>query len=198
MDLITKSVDAAEQLLGHSPHPAVVAVPLGAFTVSNISDALYLATGHEGYDDAASVSMAIGLAGASLAMVTGLRDYSHIPPGRQPNHRIATTHGLGNAVVGTLFATSYAMRLQSRAAGGRAGMWPRMLALAGGALSLYTAWLGGKLVQEQGEAVKPAMEHAHPGGERPELQSGLHQPGRDVPGGPEDRPLHELVRKNRY
>ena len=34
----------------------------------------------------------------------------------------------------------------------------RLLALAGGGISLYTAWLGGKLVEEMGESVKPAME----------------------------------------
>jgi len=32
------------------------------------------------------------------------------------------------------------------------------LALAGGGLSLYTAWLGGKLVEEMGEGVNPMME----------------------------------------
>jgi uncharacterized membrane protein len=197
MDAILKSVDAAERLLGHSPHPAIVALPLGAFSVSNISDVMYLATGEEAYDHAAAVSMAIGLAGASIAVVTGLRDYSRIPRGRQPNHRIATTHGLGNAVVGSLFAASYVMRLQSRTSGERAGVFPRLLALAGGALSLYTAWLGGKLVQEQGEAVKPVMDRSRRGPGRLEGQS---RSGRDeeiTPGSVQDKPLHELVRQDR-
>ena len=30
MDLLTRAVDGLESLLGHSPHPAIVAVPLGA------------------------------------------------------------------------------------------------------------------------------------------------------------------------
>lgn len=33
-----------------------------------------------------------------------------------------------------------------------------MLSLTGGGISLYTAWLGGKLIQEMGEAVKPVMD----------------------------------------
>jgi hypothetical protein len=34
----------------------------------------------------------------------------------------------------------------------------RVLGLAGSGLMLYTAWLGGKLVEELGEGVKPVME----------------------------------------
>ena len=37
-------------------------------------------------------------------------------------------------------------------------MLARVLGIAGGGLSLYTAWLGGVLVEEHGEGVKPVME----------------------------------------
>ena len=40
MDPITKAIDKTEELLGHSPHPAIVALPLGAFAVSNVCDGL--------------------------------------------------------------------------------------------------------------------------------------------------------------
>jgi uncharacterized membrane protein len=158
MDPITKAIDKTEELLGHSPHPAIVTLPLGAFVVSNVCDTLGLLSGGERYDDAARWSMAIGLVGAAGAVLTGVRDYGYIPADRQPNHSIATTHGLGNAVVGSLFATSYVLRSRAHAAGRRTGTLARLLALSGGALSLYTAWLGGKLVEEYGEAVKPVME----------------------------------------
>jgi uncharacterized membrane protein len=157
MNPITRSIDAIEKTIGHSPHPAIVNVPIGAFVASNVSDGLYMLTGNEGYDDAAQVSMAVGLVGAAGAALTGLRDYGYIPQDRQPSHDVATTHGLGNAVVGTLFLTSFIMRTRDRAAGYRAGFVPRLLALTGGALAMYTAWLGGKLVQQYGEAVKPVM-----------------------------------------
>lgn len=158
MGLFTSAIDALEQLLGHSPHPAVVGLPIGAFAVSNICDSLSLATGERGYDEAARISLGIGLAGAAAAGVTGLRDYSFIPPDREPNHQIATTHALGNATAGTLMAASYILRLRDHHEGRQAGLPSRVLALSGGALSLYTAWLGGKLVEELGESVQPVMD----------------------------------------
>lgn len=158
MDPITAAIDRTEEILGHSPHPAIVTLPLGAFVVSNVCDVLGGMTGGERFDDAARLSMGIGLVGAAGAMLTGIRDYGYIPADREPNHSVATTHGLGNAVVGTLFFTSYVLRSRDRAAGRRTRPMARLFGLAGGALSLYTAWLGGKLVEEYGEAVKPVMD----------------------------------------
>ena len=157
MDPISLVIDKTEELLGHSPHPAIVAVPLGAFTVSNICDGLAVATGERAYDDAARISMAVGLIGAAGAAITGLRDYSYIPKDR-PSHEVATTHGLGNGLAVSLIAASYVMRVKDRDAGRPTGLAARLLALAGGGISLYTAWLGGKLVQEMGEGVKPVMD----------------------------------------
>src|ERR671921_772964 len=157
IDPIVGLVDKTEELLGHSPHPAIVTVPIGAWTVSNICDGLALLTGDSRYDDAARLSMAVGLVGAAGAVVTGLRDYSYIPKER-PSHAIATKHALGNAVVGTLFATSYVLRVRDRKAGEPTSMLARVLGIAGGSLALYTAWLGGVLVEEHGEGVKPVMD----------------------------------------
>jgi uncharacterized membrane protein len=157
MGLFTAPIDALERLLGHSPHPAVIGLPLGAFAVSNICDGLCLATGEKAYDDAARISLGIGLAGAPIAAVTGLRDYSLIPSDREPNHRIATAHAIGNAALGTLMGASYILRLMDKGRGRQACLSARMLSLTGGALSLYTAWLGGRLVEELGEAVQPVM-----------------------------------------
>lgn len=157
MDLISAAVDKVEEFLGHSPHPALVALPLGAWTFSNVCDGLALATGEEKYDDAARLSMAVGLIGAAGAVVTGLNDYSKIPKER-PSHEVATTHALGNSLVASLFVTSYVLRMRDHAVGRRPGLATRLLAIAGGGLSLYTGWLGGKLVEEMGESVQPAME----------------------------------------
>ncbi len=89
--------------------------------------------------------------------MTGLRDYSFIPQER-PSHEVATSHGLGNALVGSLFTASYIMRARDYEAGERPSLLSRLLGLAGGSLALYTAWLGGVLVEEYGEAVKPVIE----------------------------------------
>jgi uncharacterized membrane protein len=157
---ITGLIDKTEEWIGHSPHPAIVAVPIGAWSVSNACDALALLSGGDRYDDAARISMGIGLAGAVGAVVTGLRDYSYIRE-EKPSHGVATSHGIGNAVVGTLFAASYVLRVRDHERGRRTSLSARLLALAGGGLSLYTAWLGGVLVEEYGEGVKPVMDREH-------------------------------------
>jgi uncharacterized membrane protein len=157
MDPISFVIDKTEELIGHSPHPAIVAVPLGAWTVSNVCDGLAMATGDQAYDAAARISMAVGLIGAAGAVVTGLRDYSFIPEER-PSHDVATTHGLGNGLAASLMVASYVLRVKDHAAGRQTGVGARLLALTGGGISLYTAWLGGKLLEEMGEGVKPVMD----------------------------------------
>ena len=167
MNVVTQAIDQTERLLGHSPHPAIVMLPLGAFVVSNIADGLAMATGDCRYDGTAEVSMGIGLASSVVAGATGLRDYAFIPSDRQPNHRIAMRHGIGNMIVSGLFTASYLMRRGERLRGERPCLTSRMLGLAGGALGLYTAWLGGRLVEELGEGVQPVQArledraHAH-------------------------------------
>jgi uncharacterized membrane protein len=157
MNPISFVIDKVEELLGHSPHPAIVAVPIGAWTVSNICDGLAMTTGDQSYDDAARISMAVGLIGAAGAAITGLRDYSYIEK-NEPSHEVATTHGLANALATSLIAASYIIRVKDQASGRAPGVGARLLALTGGGISVYSAWLGGKLVQEMGEAVKPVMD----------------------------------------
>lgn len=157
MNPIFRAVDSLETLLGHSPHPAIVAVPIGAWTVSNVCDVLGLVTGARTYDHAAQISMGIGLLGAAGAAITGYRDYTAIPEAR-PSHETATRHAVGNAVAGTLFLASYLLRQRTARGDCDTPALARFLGLAGGGLMLYTSWLGGKLVQEQGEAVKPVMD----------------------------------------
>ena len=158
-DPITQAIDATQKVLGHSPHPAVVLLPLGAWTTSNILDGMAMASGDHRFDDAARWSMGIGIAGAVAAAATGLRDYGKIEPDA-PSHATATTHALGNAVVGTLFVTSYIIRTKDHGMGRPTRLSARLLALAGGALSMYTAWLGGVLVSNYGESVEnEALPH---------------------------------------
>ncbi len=149
-------VDKIEELMGHSPHPAIVAVPLGAWTVSNVCDGLAVATGSETFDDAARISMGIGLAGAVAAAVTGWHDYVRISQQR-PAYEVATTHGLGNVVATTLMAGSFILRGLDHQRGERPSIATRLLGLSAGGLTLYTGWLGGKLVEEMGVGVHPVQ-----------------------------------------
>lgn len=159
MDPISYTIDRIEDLIGHSPHPAVVAVPVGAYTVSNICDGVASLTGDKSYDDAARISMAIGLVGAVASAVTGFRDYSRIPRERGEAHEVATSHGLGNAVATAMMAASFILRVRDHAKDQEASVASRALALGAGTLTLYTAWLGGKLLQEMGEGVKQKITH---------------------------------------
>jgi uncharacterized membrane protein len=157
MNPISYVIDQTEELIGHSPHPAIVAIPLGAWTVSNVCDGLAMATGNRAYDDAARISLAVGLAGAAGAMITGLRDDSFIPRER-PSHEVATTHGLGNALASSMMVASSILRVKGHQAGRQSSTASRLLALAGGGITMDTAWLGGKLLEEMGEGVKPVMD----------------------------------------
>lgn len=163
MSLVTQSIDALEDWMGHSPHPAIVTLPLGAFAVSNLCDVVGSITRSQRFDQAAQISMGVGLIGAVAATATGLRDYGYIPADRQPNHEIATTHGIGNAAVASLFAASYLIRRGRWLTGRRPGTAARLLALTAGSLALYTGWLGGRLVEELGESVHPVKDQ-HQGG----------------------------------
>ncbi len=181
IDPIEPAIDKIRDLIGHSPHPAIVMVPLGCWSFSNLCDGLALITGEEKYDDAARLSMGVGLIGAAGAVLTGLRDYSAIPKDR-PSHKVATAHALGNSVAASMFVGSYLMRSLDHQAGRRASLASRLIAIGAGGLSMYTAWLGGVLVENFGEGVEPVMKsmsnyESGQGGEFPRLGSPIGIPG---------------------
>jgi uncharacterized membrane protein len=158
MNPIFRGIEKVEAKVGHSLHPALVGIPIGAWVTSACSDLLAMSTADSAYDHAARVSMAVGLVGAGGSAITGLHDYSYIPKDRSPNHQIATTHALGNLIATSLFAASYVSRTRAMHRGRRPSALARSLGLIGTSLIAYAGWLGGKLVEELGEAVKPVME----------------------------------------
>lgn len=157
MNILFKMIDEIEEKLGHSPHPAIVSLPLGAWTVSALCDILGLLTRKTAYDDTARLSMGIGLVGAAGAVVTGFHDYSYIPKDR-PTHPIATTHAAGMITATSLLTISFLLRERACSAGRGPGLTARALALSGWGVSVYSAYLGGVLVEEHGEAVKPIIK----------------------------------------
>jgi uncharacterized membrane protein len=178
MASITTPIDKVEQFLGHSPHPAIVMLPLGAWTVSAICDLAAFLTRRRSkrrsLDDTSRISMGIGLVGAAGAVATGLRDYAGIKRD-SPSHPVATRHAIGNAIAGTLFTTSFTMRRLAHAEGRSTPLVARVLCLAGACLGMYTGWLGGKLVEEFGEGVKPVMESQGALGQQATPQPGYRE-----------------------
>jgi nitrite reductase/ring-hydroxylating ferredoxin subunit/uncharacterized membrane protein len=125
--------------LGEPLHVILTDVPVGAWTVAIIFDSLDLIRSRGEFEVAADTAIAIGLAGAIGAAVTGLTDWSDVDP---PARRIGLIHGLLNIGATALFTSSLVLRKkEARTAG-------RIAAALGYAVMSYAAHLGGKMVYE--------------------------------------------------
>lgn len=122
---------------GHPLHPALTDAPIGAWTVAFVFDLMAEKSWRREYARAAETSVALGLAGAATAMVTGLTDWSETS-GRA--RRVGVMHGLLNVGATALYGASLLLR---RRGDHRTG---RNLAYLGFATSLASAYLGGHLV----------------------------------------------------
>ena len=123
--------------LGHPLHPVLTDIPVGAWTVAAICDLVAVA-GDAELEPAADASIAIGLAGAVGAAVTGLTDFSETD-GR--GKRLGIVHGALNVVATALYTSSLVMRLTKKNRGNAVA-----LALLGYAISGASAYIGGHLV----------------------------------------------------
>jgi nitrite reductase/ring-hydroxylating ferredoxin subunit/uncharacterized membrane protein len=122
--------------LGHPLHPVLTDIPLGAWTVALVLDAMDNGRGR-GFSRTADASIGLGLAGAVGAAATGLTDWHHTANG---DRRTGLVHGLLNTAATALYAGSFLLRRRgSRAAG-------QGLAGAGFLLAVGAAYLGGHLV----------------------------------------------------
>lgn len=125
--------------LGNPLHAVLTDIPIGAWTVALIFDALDLAGNNRKFSRAADTSIAVGLVAAAGSAVTGVTDWSDVDP---PARRLGLAHGLLNVGATALFATSLVMRkTRSRTNG-------RIFAALGYALMSYSAHLGGKMVYD--------------------------------------------------
>src|SRR6266700_6895090 len=102
--------------LGEPLHVVLKDVPIGAWTVAMVFDALDLLRNRREFALAANTSIAIGLVGAAGAAATGVTDWSDVDP---PARRLGMIHGLLNLGVTALFATSLILRKRKLRTGGR-------------------------------------------------------------------------------
>jgi len=126
--------------LGHPLHPVLTDIPVGAWSVAAVFDALDAERPREAYRTAATVCVKVGLVGAVGAAVTGITDWSDTN-GR--SRRVGMVHGLLNVGATALYLASLAARRGGRAAAGRG------YAFAGYAIASLSAYLGGDLVFSQ-------------------------------------------------
>lgn len=135
--------------LGHPLHPVLTDIPIGAWTSALVLDSM--ATKRNGLERAADAAIAVGLAGAAGAAVTGLTDWHHTA---DEDRRVGLTHGLLNTGATVLYITALSLRR------GGARDLGRVLAGAGFLVALTSAYIGGDLVYRK----KLGVDHA----ERPE------------------------------
>ena len=134
--------------LKHPLHPVFTDLPLGAWTTGLVLDAIAARSRDRATAEAADVAIAVGLAGAAGAAVTGLTDWSETS-GR--SRREGLIHGLLNIAATTLYATAFVLRRRGARATGQS------CALAGYTVAVGAAWLGGDLVYNQRLGVTHAV-----------------------------------------
>jgi nitrite reductase/ring-hydroxylating ferredoxin subunit/uncharacterized membrane protein len=124
--------------LGHPLHPVLTDIPVGAWTLAMIFDALDALGARKELRGGADFAVGFGLLGALGSAVTGATDWSE-SDGR--GKTIGLLHGLLNVAATALYTTSYFMRKQKKQrASGVA------LSMLGFAIANASAYLGGHLV----------------------------------------------------
>lgn len=139
--------------LGEPLHVVLTDVPIGAWTVAIACDALDIIRDSSEFALAADTSIAIGLAGAASAAVTGVTDWSDVDP---PARRTGLIHALLNIGATALFTTSLILRKRKSRTGGR------IASAFGYALMSCAAHLGGRMVYDHRVGVDRTAGEAFP------------------------------------
>ena len=132
-------------VLGHPLHPAITDLPIGAWSVGVLADWLFVTTGRVPAV-AGDLGLAIGIAAAILAAMTGYTDH-HETVGHE--RRAATVHGLTMTVVVVVELISMGMRLWAP----DVRMAAIVLATGAWLLALVGAYVGGHLTFAMGTVV---------------------------------------------
>jgi len=143
---------------GHSLHPLLVTLPIGAWTASLLFDLMHTAArpGHADgapYATGADLSITAGCLGAAGAAVTGLVDWNktHGEP-----RRLGLVHGATNGATLALYLTSLALRRRDRRPRAKA---VSILAFA----SLFAgSYMGGHLVHRRNVSTDHADRNRAP------------------------------------
>jgi nitrite reductase/ring-hydroxylating ferredoxin subunit/uncharacterized membrane protein len=130
--------------LGHALHPVFTDIPLGAWSCTMVLDLVSNNGESKGIARGADITMALGIAGATAAAVTGATDWSDLVG---MDRRVGLMHGLLNSGILLINIGSLAMRLTGRR---RAGI---TLSTVGYLASLCSAYLGGELSFAKGIGV---------------------------------------------
>lgn len=139
----------------HPIHPMLVALPIGLWIFSLVSDVIYMmGWGGPIWNDVAFYTMAGGVAGALFAAVPGLIDLLSITNSQVK--KIGIWHMCINLAVVALYAINLWLRY-SAPANASPPIW---LSVIGILLLGISGWLGGEMVYVHGVAVEPQPTRA--------------------------------------
>jgi uncharacterized membrane protein len=129
--------------LGHSLHPVLTDLPLGAWMSASLVDLV----GGRGGRPAATRLVGIGLVAAMPTAYAGFADWTLL---EGPDRRIGAVHALGNDVAIGLFVASFLARARGQHARGV------RLAVLGNLATAGAGFLGGYLALSRGTADRSA------------------------------------------
>jgi len=149
--------------LGHTLHPALVQLPVGAWTSAAVLDVLE-SGGKTEVGPGADACVAMGLVGAVGAALSGMAQWYPI---ENPSVRkTGAAHALLNGAAVVLYGASYAARKKGDRVTGRALGW-----LGFGAIAV-SAYLGGQMTYDHGMGVDHAPQTDLPKEFTPVLDAG--------------------------
>lgn len=134
--------------LGNHPlHPAMVALPIGAFFLAFVADATHALTKNPTFYEVAHFAIGVGILTALLSAVLGLIDYFGVTMSAA-GRRLATTHMLINLAAVALYAISWVLRRNDAALG--TPRWPIAFGLEVLPFVMLgiSGWIGGKMTFE--------------------------------------------------
>ena len=156
MDAAKRPVTALAGRYGHPLHPAVVAVPIGAWTASVVLDLASRFLGSTRSVETASHAawwlLALGVLGALAAALLGFLDLVAIPTGTRA-WRVGLTHMTCNLSATVLFAVGWVLRRDDVAPAGGTPWGYVVLSLVALALVGAGGFLGGELAYRYGVRV---------------------------------------------
>ncbi len=134
---------------GHPLHPILVALPIGLWIFSLISDLIFkFGFGGSVWNDVAFYTIAGGIVGALIAALPGLIDLISLQNPKTKS--IGIWHMIINLLAVALYCVNFWLRMH-RAPGDNL---PIVLSVIGVLLIMISGWLGGELVYVRGVAVK--------------------------------------------
>jgi uncharacterized membrane protein len=140
-------MESRAKLFGHPIHEILVPLPIGAFGVSSVFDALHSLGGHRSHASAARVAIQSGLVAGLVAAPFGFVDWLAIDKASRAKP-IGLAHALANLAMLGAFLRSNSLRRHGRAPA--SAKWTSALAISLGACA---AWLGGELIVRHGIGV---------------------------------------------